>query len=642
MKKSLLLASAALMVSGVAFAYPGQRTVTFSKSPIPSVSTAPRSQVRAYAEGETPYLEFSKAGECQAMYALNNTPSSFYVYMAVEMTVEDQKPYIGNSISAVNVTAGESANSATFPVSRAIAYVSETLNAVPENKTTGNLDQTPYSVTSIELETPYLITGEKPIYFGYILPVSKSCYYIPADCVPTEAGVNNMLFAVCNKVTDTPNFENLSNQEPGSLCLSINITGDKLPQNIVTPTSLGLSTYKELGNFSYDLTVKNGGANDISSLDVCTRVSNGTEYKFTKNFDTPIQANEIVTFAVENVPNEVPGFYTLSSTVTGINGSEINNPTTLEGSFSTFSGGYKRNLVIEEATGTWCGYCPRGIVMMEYLKEKYPDWIRIAIHDGDAMQASGYNGFISDFVPGYPYSICNRAVEISPMGDYDEYYAPAYEYYTSFPAYVDVKMSTTCSEDKKTVNIKAETEFALPLDTQHYLSFVIVEDNVGPYSQNNGYSGASYDVWGWEKKGKSVKMMYDDVARTIVDYPGIYGSLPSKIEADKIYEYELSIPITSVKNDTFRVVAMVTNNKTKEIVNAKEIICYKDNGVGVEGVTDNAGSVDIRVVDGDIIVTGAANVAVYTLDGRKVGTQGLGNGVYIVKADGISKKVLVK
>lgn len=41
-------------------------------------------------------------------------------------------------------------------------------------------------------------------------------------------------------------------------------------------------------------------------------------------------------------------------------------------------------------------------------------------------------------------------------------------------------------------------------------------------------------------------------------------------------------------------------------------------------------------------MTGAQNVAVYSLDGRRVNASDLGSGLYIVNADGVSKKILIK
>lgn len=111
------------------------------------------------------------------------------------------------------------------------------------------------------------------------------------------------------------------------------------------------------------------------------------------------------------------------------------------------------------------------------------------------------------------------------------------------------------------------------------------------------------------------------------------------IEKNTKYEHKELIPIKSVKSDKYRVIGMITNSLTGEIVNACEV---NVDSTGVNEVADDAQAIDIRVVNGDIVVTGANNVAVYTLDGRRVGTTGLSTGVYIVNADGVSSKVLVK
>lgn len=48
---------------------------------------------------------------------------------------------------------------------------------------------------------------------------------------------------------------------------------------------------------------------------------------------------------------------------------------------------YPRRMVMEEATATWCGWCPQGIVAIDVLKRDFPDnFLAIAIHgNGDKM-----------------------------------------------------------------------------------------------------------------------------------------------------------------------------------------------------------------------------------------------------------------
>ena len=40
----------------------------------------------------------------------------------------------------------------------------------------------------------------------------------------------------------------------------------------------------------------------------------------------------------------------------------------------------QKNVLIEEATGTWCTYCPSGIYYLDSLQNAYDNVIAIAIH----------------------------------------------------------------------------------------------------------------------------------------------------------------------------------------------------------------------------------------------------------------------
>lgn len=63
---------------------------------------------------------------------------------------------------------------------------------------------------------------------------------------------------------------------------------------------------------------------------------------------------------------------------------------------------------------------------------------------------------------------------------------------------------------------------------------------------------------------------------------------------------------------------------------------------GVENVTAAEKAVKIQGLEGAIEVEGAQNVAVYDMQGRRVGTTGLAAGIYVVKADETTAKVIVK
>ena len=74
-------------------------------------------------------------------------------------------------------------------------------------------------------------------------------------------------------------------------------------------------------------------------------------------------------------------------------------------------------MVVEEATGTWCGWCPRGAVNMEKMREKYPDeFIGIAVHNEDPMMVQDYNDGLTDLpgFGGFPSVIINRSAIEDP------------------------------------------------------------------------------------------------------------------------------------------------------------------------------------------------------------------------------------
>lgn len=647
MKKPLLLLSAAALAATAAFAA-GPQTVTFPKSGVtpPAMRQAP-----ARAAGETATIVYTKAGEPSNIYALNNMPSRGVIYLAFEMTVEDQAPYIGSQITSVNVMAGTAAGNGNFPISKVNVFVTDSPNSVPAEKTAGTIATEPYSVTPITLSEPYTITGQKPIYIGYMMGYSTQCYFLPTDEVPTAPNVNNCMVAVVNKVSDAPSYTNYSGQQPGSLCLSCNISGDNLPVDIAQATAVKVPTYVEPGTeFSYEVTFKNTGANDISSVTVKSEFA-GKSVETDVPVSPALAPSDIKTVTVSGLVNDEPGVYTLSSSIVKVNGVEVANPASVTGSFDSYTGGVTRRAVIEEGTGTWCGWCPRGIVMMEYIKETYPDFIRIAVHSGDQMEVKEYEAMLADYIQGFPGAVVNREFDTQLGYGYSveqlhQVADEAYNFITENKTYCGFEeLTASCRSDYQIAYVDAKVNFAINVDTPHLLSYVVVEDGVvrpngKPYVQSNKYAGgANGPMGGWEKEGGSVEWVYEDVARSITGYPGIEGSLPAQITPGS-YEHRAEIAIDKVRGDDFRVIALLVNAQTGVIVNAEEIALNKV--TSVKGIADDFRDITIEVVDGSVIAEGASNVAVYTLDGRNVGTTGLASGVYIVKADDVTRKVLVK
>ena len=242
---------------------------------------------------------------------------------------------------------------------------------------------------------------------------------------------------------------------------------------------------------------------------------------------------------------------------------------------------YPRRTVMEEATGTWCGWCVRGIETMERLKKDYPDnFIGIALHSGDEMKdIQNYSGLTSTF-KSWPSCYINRNSSepgsVSYTTDIINYIE---QNKNNAIAKIDIEASYT-DDSRTTVYINTKTTFGFSSNTtNHKIAYVVVEDKVGPYLQNNAYSGnSSYDtpsyyMYDWVHKDSRVEVLYNDVARAIYDDAyGVNGSIPNEIKKGEAYDYNYKLQLTSnIDNkDNIRIITLLLDNESGEILNAAQ------------------------------------------------------------------------
>ena len=657
MKKSLLFLSASVLACGSMLATPFNDS-KFDKAPASVMENKPM-KAPAFAEGEQPVINFGYAGEPVNCYALN-TVNSGIVYVAFQIPVEDLKPYIGCQISGIQMYSPVNSYN-TNPVSKVVAFVTDDITKIPTNKISASISSKGLALNDIDFTTPFEITGDKPLYVGYNFKYVSNLYYLPVDEILTPASKKNCLVGNAKSISTVPTYANYSN-EIGSVCITAKITGENLPNNLVQLRSMDMTSpwFAPNADISYENTIYNVGANDITSVSVKSVLSNGKEYEKTINLSTPLPPCSNSTFKVDGFSVSENGIdYTVTTQLTKVNGTDVDSPVKFTSQFSSYPGGIKRRVVLEEATGNWCGYCPRGIVMMEYLKEKYPEWIRIGVHSGqgsvtnEPMGVPNYSGWVKAYVTGFPSAVANRAVPVSVAGSNDEAYAPVNKYFTSFPAYADMTMELNVAEDGQSVDISSNTRFALDLNLKHNVSFVIVEDNVGPYSQENYFYGENAGLGEWDNIESRTKVMFNDVARALSSYPGVSTPFPTTVEANVDYPFTLTMPLaysygknsqnesgTVINSKCFRVVGLITNANTGEIVNACQVSVGNS---AVENIADDLDrKVTVSVQNGNIVVAGTDNYAVYTLDGRNVSANNVAPGIYIVNAEGKAVKILVK
>ena len=231
---------------------------------------------------------------------------------------------------------------------------------------------------------------------------------------------------------------------------------------------------------------------------------------------------------------------------------------------------FPRRIVMEEATGTWCGWCPRGMMTIEQMKKKYPDnFIAIAIHNDYEMQVgNSYRPFL-DMVTSYPSAYINRKekIDLSPFDLED----------MKDKGEAKVTTQARCLSAKE-VEVESETVFGFSDNgtTEYRLAYVVTEDNVGPYMQANAYSNPTakdnpYDLMNWwVHQDSRVTMTFNEVAREIFDYNGVEGLLPRGVVEGETYKtkYTLTVPDNVKDLSNVRIVTLILDTRTGEILNA--------------------------------------------------------------------------
>ena len=331
--------------------------------------------------------------------------------------------------------------------------------------------------------------------------------------------------------------------------------------------------------------ITNLGGNTINAMDITW--TDGIN-SYTDNLSgLSIPTNSTYNFTHADQLNlAIPGSANLTVTIDNVN-TNI-DPDTSNNSLSTIANAVTfiptKRVVFEEATGTWCGWCPRGAVALEDLAVTYPNTsIGIAVHNSDPMVHNLYDTELGSLFSGYPSGIVDRVILDVDPGDFMQYYADRIN------AIAPVEISATASFDAVTriIDINLSGEFVANLSGDYRFNAVILEDNVtgtsSGYDQSNYYSFQSQNIaltspsgFDYQASANPVPasiMVYDHVARDILGgFDGTAGSLPATIIAGGIHthNYTHSLPANQDENNV-HVAGMIIDNTTGEILNAIKV-----------------------------------------------------------------------
>ncbi len=213
---------------------------------------------------------------------------------------------------------------------------------------------------------------------------------------------------------------------------------------------------------------------------------------------------------------------------------------------------FNHRIVVEEGTGTWCGFCIRGIVAVEELTEQYPDeFVPICVHSGDdPMALASYPTPMS--TESLPRMCVNRDAgttnDPSTMATY-------FNIMRQMDPEGEITI-TGCalSDDYTELYAEVSARFDHDADGRAYgIGFVLIENDVyhpdnRNYRQTNAYAGGDFgEMGGYEDLPNYIEasdIKYQYVARAAYgDTYGYAGSVPEDFAAFAPFSFEQSLSV---------------------------------------------------------------------------------------------------
>ena len=221
--------------------------------------------------------------------------------------------------------------------------------------------------------------------------------------------------------------------------------------------------------------------------------------------------------------------------------------------------------------------------------EAQADFIGIAVHNGDAMTISSYDGAIGTYIPGgYPGGGVDRVLDGDPNATS---FLSMHNQRKNTIVPCDVKnIVATLNTSTNQISVSAQSEWYGTIPGNYRLSCVLVEDDFNSTNQTNYYAGGgngsmafptgknnSYDFGGTSSPSSvpsTAFLGYDHVAKSLSGNSilGQAGSLPASPVPMGVHSYTFANVPSSVISNVAKAhaIVMVVNATTGEILNAEK------------------------------------------------------------------------
>ena len=395
----------------------------------------------------------------------------------------------------------------------------------------------------------------------------------------------------------------------------------------------------------YPFYITNNSAKPINQITYTITIDGEEGEVKTLDLNSPIQSMATTSLPL-TTKFEDEGVHTIELKVSKVNGNDnINKQSSASYSIIALEKSADRVSVVEEQTGTWCGWCPRGHVALDLLNKQLGDKVvTLAGHftnsqsqvdpmnilgDNITSQAEAYADYgwvamnLSSMLGGggFPGAMFDRVVAADPYvgintkkgknGTY-EFGATALvkAIQEQIPSEADFSMTASWADDKNT-DIKVDLTTTFNYDRfgsfPYGVAFVLSENGMtgkgvtwkqlNYFSKLAGVNGASDfnnpDMAAWFKGGSYVSTTYDNVvvqAWNPFGNAAIVDKSVTDIVKGEAIPFSTTLKVNSdlIQNkDNLTISALLVNLNSYAVVNAAKVVLGKS-AAGIEDVNSEA------------------------------------------------------
>jgi hypothetical protein len=404
-------------------------------------------------------------------------------------------------------------------------------------------------------------------------------------------------------------------------------------------TKLNVSRENGIAGAEIEITgsVTNEGSSDVTAIEI--EVVVGSDVLPYSQDGFTLAQGETLEFVIDDAFMLPEGFTNLDMNIVSVNGGDFADEDLCNNSaslllFGTVPADHKK-VIVEEATGTWCGWCPRGTVWMDRMTNRYPDhFIGIAVHNGDPMQDADYNSGLG--ASAFPGAVVNRNGFVDPASIEAPFLTDVKE-----PSLAIMENGALWDETTRELTISLVVTSLDEISTNHKINIALTEDNVSGtgngWGQVNYYSNSQdlIDDNGvnWRDLPATVPgsdIEYDHVARAILaPFDGLSKSFKDVLAADdqEVFNFTYTVPAGFDEENMHIVTMLINPNGTINTGEGTTIMEAVENGFSLVSSTHsielgNATSVypnpmsQYTTVDINLVERSDVNINIVDMSGK--------------------------